>query len=213
MVNVIKNSIDIKINSEVLTLLSQKAIYFRKYNALLIADLHFAKAGYFRDAGIPVPVESALADLENLNLLLNEFNPEKLIILGDLFHAGKNFDMRYFEEWRNENGNLRIILVKGNHDILKDIYYEQLEIEIHTDKLELDNLILRHNYSYSDNYKYQLCGHVHPAVRVYGKGRQALTLPCFYFKENYGILPAFGNFTGRHVINPCENDKVFVIAD
>lgn len=212
MIKVIENSLDISICGEAMTLLRQKAVYFKKLNAIIITDLHFAKAGHFRNAGIPVPVEAALADLENLNLLLNEFNPEKLIILGDLFHAGENFDMRYFEEWRNENDNLRIILVKGNHDILKDIYYDQLGIEIHSNKLELDNLILKHNYSYSDSYKYQLVGHVHPAVRVYGRGRQGLTLPCFCFKENYGILPAFGSFTGRHVINPDENDKIFVIT-
>ncbi len=46
-----------------------------------------------------------------------------------------------------------------------------------------------------------------------GKASQSLRLPCFYFGENGGIMPAFGEFTGTYTIKPKKGEKVFVIAD
>jgi hypothetical protein len=46
-----------------------------------------------------------------------------------------------------------------------------------------------------------------------GKGRQAITLPCFYFGKQQGLLPAFGAFTGIARIRPKKNDRVYVIAE
>jgi metallophosphoesterase superfamily enzyme len=64
-----------------------------------------------------------------------------------------------------------------------------------------------------DNSKYTLSGHIHPAVQLKGPGRQAMKLPCFYFGKQYGVLPAFGSFTGTHVIEPKKDDDIFIIAD
>jgi metallophosphoesterase superfamily enzyme len=60
---------------------------------------------------------------------------------------------------------------------------------------------------------YNLSGHLHPGVNMRGKARQSVTLPCFYFGENMGLLPAFGTFTGLARIYPKKNDKVFVIVE
>jgi metallophosphoesterase superfamily enzyme len=58
-----------------------------------------------------------------------------------------------------------------------------------------------------------LAGHVHPAVRVGGRGRDRLRLPCFWFGPRVGVLPAFGAFTGTHTITPAPGDRVFAVAD
>jgi len=59
---------------------------------------------------------------------------------------------------------------------------------------------------------YNLAGHVHPAVRLRGFGRQRLRLPCFYFGAQCGILPAFGAFTGLGDLRICEGDRVYVVT-
>ena len=61
--------------------------------------------------------------------------------------------------------------------------------------------------------KYNLAGHIHPCVRLRGAGRQRLRLPCFYFGDRQGILPAFGTFTGLGDVEVQNGDRVFVIAD
>jgi hypothetical protein len=40
-----------------------------------------------------------------------------------------------------------------------------------------------------------------------------MTLPCFYFGKDQGILPAFGSFTGMALIAPQKDDRIFVIAE
>jgi hypothetical protein len=40
-----------------------------------------------------------------------------------------------------------------------------------------------------------------------------LRLPCFHFGAHCGVLPAFGDFTGMHVVRPEAGDRVFVVAE
>jgi metallophosphoesterase superfamily enzyme len=60
---------------------------------------------------------------------------------------------------------------------------------------------------------YVLAGHVHPCVRVGGHGFDSLRLPCFHFGARVGVLPAFGEFTGSHVLPREEGDRVFAITE
>ena len=59
---------------------------------------------------------------------------------------------------------------------------------------------------------YALSGHIHPAVRLSGQG-ESMRLPCFWFGKRYGVLPAFGAFTGSAEVLPRRGDQVYVIAD
>ena len=60
--------------------------------------------------------------------------------------------------------------------------------------------------------RYVLAGHVHPAVRLSGPGRQHARLPCFWVRATGTVLPAFGDFTGTGIIEPAEDDRVFAVA-
>jgi metallophosphoesterase superfamily enzyme len=61
--------------------------------------------------------------------------------------------------------------------------------------------------------QYNIAGHIHPGIHLRGKGRQELTLPCFYFGGRQGLLPAFGAFTGLARIYPKKGEQVFAIAE
>jgi hypothetical protein len=50
-------------------------------------------------------------------------------------------------------------------------------------------------------------------VHLSGVGGLSTTLPCFYFGTRYGLLPAFGDFTGTALIRPQSGDRVFVLVD
>jgi len=212
----IGNSIDILIKNEPFTLLPQKAAYYKNEKALIVSDIHIGKTGHFRNAGIPVPGELAFTDLMQLDDLLShpKLNVKKLIVLGDLFHSDFNVDFKIFEEWINKHNDMELNLVKGNHDILSDDYYEAINVKVFNYITTGKFLFVHaHNDKQSDNGLYKISGHMHPAVRIYGKAKQTLTLPCFYFGKDYAVLPAFGRFTGRFIINPCEDDFVFVITE
>lgn len=197
-------------------LLPEKAIYWQKRNTLLVADLHIGKAGHFRKHGIAVPEKVNKTNLQKLSGLLESTNTEHLIILGDLFHSDINSEWQQFIAWRKQNPELEVSLVIGNHDILKKQNYHAGLINLFK-KMTLEPFLLIHDLNELTDPKsianYILSGHIHPAVQLKGRGRQTMKLPCFYFGKDYGVLPAFGNFTGTYVIEPKREDLVYIIAD
>jgi len=100
----------------------------------------------------------------------------------------------------------------GNHDILdRKILVQALDL-IHEQDCQLGPFLLTHDPQPGSGL-YNLCGHIHPAIRIKGVGLQSERLPCFYFSEDYGILPAFGSFTGAHTLTPSKKDSVYIIAE
>ncbi|MFT6748906.1 MAG: metallophosphoesterase superfamily enzyme, partial [Flavobacterium sp.] len=57
------------------------------------------------------------------------------------------------------------------------------------------------------------CGHIHPGIKLKGKGKQFVKLSCFYVKENQIILPSFGTFTGNYFVSPTKNEQIYAIVD
>ncbi|ASU33471.1 ligase-associated DNA damage response endonuclease PdeM [Mucilaginibacter xinganensis] len=198
-----------------LLLLPQKAIYWQQKKTLIAADVHLGKVGHFRKAGIAVPRDMEQNDLSVLSDLIFEHKPEKIIFLGDFFHSDMNADWDWFILWRSQFPNLEIILVKGNHDIIDDSYYQNLNIQLHEHLLVGPFLMLHHplpesNLALAEGYVF--CGHIHPGIRLTGKGRQSLTLPCFAFGARQLVLPSFGQFTGRVAIRSSKADRIFAIT-
>ncbi|HBS77960.1 MAG TPA: DEAD/DEAH box helicase, partial [Pseudomonas sp.] len=58
-----------------------------------------------------------------------------------------------------------------------------------------------------------LAGHLHPAFRLHGRGRQSLRLPCFCIGARLSLLPAFGSFTGMMEVGADPGRRLFVAGD
>jgi len=63
------------------------------------ADLHLGKAATFRRAGIPVPEGTSARDLARLATLVRDTGADRLLILGDLFHARVGCTERVLSEF------------------------------------------------------------------------------------------------------------------
>ncbi|HTI60311.1 ligase-associated DNA damage response endonuclease PdeM [Mucilaginibacter sp.] len=204
--------LDFNLLGQDLLLLPQKAIYWKQEKALIAADVHLGKVGHFRKAGIAVPRDMEQTDLSELSDLIYEHKPAKLIFLGDLFHSDMNADWEWFRMWRQQHKKLEIHLVRGNHDIIHDQHYIELNVALHDDMHIGPFLMLHHPLTEAKLDKteaYAFCGHIHPGVHLSGKGRQSVTLPCFAFGEKQGVLPSFGRFTGRVAIRHQKTDRIF----
>jgi DNA ligase-associated metallophosphoesterase len=204
-----------KLLDQDLLLLPQKAIYWQQQKMLIAADVHLGKVGHFRKAGIAVPRDMEQDDLAVLSDLIFEHRPEKLIFLGDLFHSDKNADWDWFVMWRRQFPKLQIILIKGNHDIIADSHYHNLNIALYNELL-VGPFMMQHHPLADDDLQqsagYVFCGHIHPGINLVGRGRQSLTLPCFAFGSRQVILPSFGKFTGRVAIRNQKADRIFAVA-
>ena len=201
------SSLAIQLQGEELELLPEKAIYWKAQNCLILSDLHLGKAGHFRKHGIPVSRKVHLADIQVLESLILNQQPEKVILLGDLFHSFHNNEWKDFVAFLHHYDSVRFTLVEGNHDILEE-YPQSLDV---VDELELGPFSFTHIRK--ETIRYNISGHIHPGVTIRGRAKQSVTMACFCFADDYGLLPAFGQFTGIKKIRPKKSDRVYGVVD
>lgn len=200
---------------QTLHLLPQRAIYWQEKKALLVADVHLGKVGHFRKSGIAIPKNMEQSDLAVLSDLIEEHQPEKLFILGDFFHSDMNADWQWMALWREQHKQVDITLVLGNHDIIEEKNYHGIGIKTCLHCQEGPFVLMHHPVTSAGKLDgfYGLAGHIHPGVTLTGRGRAYVTLPCFSFGKEQGILPSFGRFTGKVSLQYRESDRVFAVLE
>jgi DNA ligase-associated metallophosphoesterase len=205
------------IKNQQLWLSSDRTIFWEEEKALIVSDMHIGKTGHFRKAGIAVPQGVFKEDLQRLVQQLQYFQPKQLIIVGDLFHSDANKELQLFQKWRDDLGDLHIQLIKGNHDILSEKWYSSMNIFTHKEILKIKKFCFQHDMGKCEQSlvasDYLFSGHIHPGIQISGVGRQVLKFPCFYFTDEFCILPAFSKFTGVALIEPKQGEVVFAIVN
>ncbi|MEY3369132.1 MAG: hypothetical protein RI973_2287 [Bacteroidota bacterium] len=208
------NTLPIEIQGQSLLLSPGRAVFWENERTLILSDLHIGKGGHFRKAGIPVPGLVQEADLDRLAGLIRQFNPGRLLVTGDMFHAQSNLDVERFKSWRQGFPAVDMVLVKGNHDILKATQYQALGLELVPDGYTAGPFrFVHHPPAPGEPSAYTFCGHLHPGVGLLGPGRQRLRFPCFWFAGNRAVLPAFSLFTGLSLIQAAREDRVFALVE
>ncbi len=198
-----------------LWLLAEKAIYWPAQRLLLIADAHFGKAAAYRSLGQPVPHGTTASNLAVIDRLLQRYPCDGLIFLGDFLHAPGSHaptTLAALSQWRANNALLQITLIRGNHDRRAGDPPKELNFEVVAEPLLLGPFALQHEPDPHPTHTV-LAGHIHPAYRLRGPGRQKLRLPCFLLDEQVSLLPAFGAFTGGYTIEAMGKQRVFVVGD
>ena len=193
-------------------LLPQKALFLPEHDMLVLGDLHLGKAMHFRKAGIFMPQASAARDYQVLHNLIQHYQPEAVYFLGDLFPSLHNSEWLQFEKLVTAYPDIHFTLIRGNHDLLDEAYYERLQITIIPHVFQLGNLIFSHKpLAEVPEGLINIAGHIHPGCMVRGLGRQSIKLPCFYLKEQTFLLPAFGLLTGLHILEQSAATTIFAI--
>lgn len=204
----------LSLQNQRLILHPERALFWGESKMLIVADPHFGKSQVLRDNGIPVPGGTTAGDLERLSKLLDEFHCRKLLFLGDLTHGRINNPVIYnrlIEQWRRRHMEIEISLVTGNHDRYAGRLPLQFQIDRVADEIIIEPFHFTHQLR-RNHSRYSIAGHLHPAVTLMGTGRQQETIPCFCFGSRTAVMPAFGAFTGSHVIHPQSDDRIFVVA-
>jgi uncharacterized protein len=206
--------LDWEVAGQQLMLLPEKAVYWKNERVLIVADLHIGKVGHFRKAGIPIPKLMEQEDLAVLSDLLRVLNPLKVLFLGDLFHSELNDDWNWLKLWRQLFADLEIILVLGNHDILQENHYLEAGFAV-CKSLVMGPFSFTHDpvdrRKIADSFNF--AGHIHPGVKLFGKGRQSVVLPAFCFGEKDALLPAFGKFTGTFCVDCDQYNDIFPVVN
>ena len=114
--------------------------------------------------------------------------------------------------WRRSHAERQFIVVRGNHDRRAGDPPPEWEMRCANEPFLEAPFVLRHAPGAS-NDGYALAGHLHPAVRLRGRGGLRARLPCFVVGPRQMILPAFGGFTGATLIRPQAGERIYAIAD
>lgn len=198
------------------------AAHWIQQNTLFVADLHLGKDVLFRQSGTPFPEGSTQCTLRRLAREIREIQPERLVVLGDMFHARAaltNEIHGLMDHFTREYPNLPITLVPGNHDRGMEQCGDCWGIEITSRRWNFSGICCQHDPAQQvflncespacDGLK--LCGHIHPSVRTGLAGRKE-KLSCFWYSRDCLILPAFGTLAGTHRIQPQSDDRLWCLA-
>ena len=188
--------------------------FLRNSRALLVSDLHLGKDAGFRASGLPVPMGADARTLDRLTAAVLETGCEHVFIVGDLWHSRSGSTVavvRKFEDWILES-SASIHLIEGNHDLHATPRSEIAGLQYCGERHELDGICLVHDPIEADNLA-SVCGHIHPGIRIEGKGRQSVWVRAFWRKGNVLILPAFGDLTGQVSVDVGVDDDLFAVAD
>lgn len=206
---------EVEVAGERLLLLPEKAVFWPAQSMLIIADIHFGKAASFRAQGIPVPRGTTSENLQGLDGLIDAHGARHVVFLGDFLHARAahaSSTQQAMLAWRERRRDLRLTLVRGNHDKHAGDPAAPLGIELVDEPHMVGPFAFCHHPDLDlDDGGYALAGHVHPAW-VLATRFDSLRLPCFVVGSERMILPSFGSFTGGHVVTREAGDAIFVTS-
>lgn len=205
----IEGACDVQLAGERIILLPGRGVWWPTRSVLIVADVHLGKCQAYRAHGVPIPVGVLDADLARLGAMVVETGASRLIVLGDLIHAGIGLSTQVIERvaaWRTDLP-ATVELIPGNHDGDTARLPASWRIDIREPGALEGPFVLRHEPA-TEPRGYTLCGHIHPAARV-----GPLRLACFWLGARTAVLPAFSVFTGSVVVRPEEGDRIYVVAD
>jgi len=184
----------------ILEMLPSRALFLPGTKELLICDVHLGKAEYFQKNGIPLTNNSDENNFSRIKKIVKKYSPEKLIILGDLFHSKFSIDKTLQKKVEDLPILLKtnVELVLGNHD--EGCNIKNIKI---LNNIKTKNIVFSHEpVNLADNKTLNICGHYHPKLYL-KNGSDKLSFRCFAMDniKNTLFLPAFGDLTGGY---PCK---------
>ncbi len=203
----------IELCGERLDLHHERAVYWPRRRTLIVADVHLGKGAAFRRAGLAIPSGGTRQDLLRLDALIGEFCPERLLVLGDLFHAPLLAAESWFGDvgaFRERHATLALEVLRGNHDRGLHRVPPGWRIAWHDGALPEPPFVFTHE-PVDDARGYVLAGHLHPVLRL-RSSIDALRMPVFWLRERHGVLPSFGGFTGGYGIARSGGERVYAVT-
>lgn len=169
------------------------ALYLPAEATLVVADLHLEKGSAYAAHGQFLPPFDSEATLLRLSGVIEHYQPQRVIALGDSFHdaaAWQRLSARAMAMLEVLAAPRDWLWISGNHDPAPP----QGVAGSCADGVKVGSAWLRHEPE-AASVEPQICGHFHPVARLSGRGIN-VRRRCFAFTSNILILPAFAALTG-----------------
>jgi DNA ligase-associated metallophosphoesterase len=201
-----------------MVLRADRTLWLPEGRTLVVSDLHLGKAAVFRHHGLAVPEGDTERDLGRLSEAIGSCGAGRLVIAGDFFHAPAAQSAEVLAAvrgWRERHAGLAVRLVVGNHDRGAAMPPGDLGFAVSARDWTEGGLTFVHDPEEAGDEGYAVAGHVHPVLRLKGRGRMGSgpAVPCFWVRRRVLVLPGFGTFTGGAAVRPVVGDRVYAVAD
>ena len=171
-------------------------VFWPARRTLIVADLHLEKASSYAARGALLPPYDSRATLEILARLARDYEPARIIALGDSFHVSEGAarlappDRMALERIM---ARADFVWIAGNHDPLscKGMALPGSSAETHAEaKLEFRHVAAPHRAVSGE-----VSGHYHPKARTETRGGR-VSRRCFVVDSQRLLLPALGAYAG-----------------
>ena len=188
-----------------------KSMYIEKLGTLVITDLHMGYEESLSSVGVQLPRSQYNEIIENLEMIFEYLarkgkKVKEIVILGDLKHEFGSVSKQewndvlelldYLKELLGERG--KIILIKGNHDVILNPIAEKRGIKIVGFYVKKEYFFMHGDREFSECFdkkiKTIVLGHKHPTITI-RKEAKSEKYKCFlvgkWKTKEIVILPSF----------------------
>ncbi len=193
-------------------LMHERAVFLEHLNVIVAADLHLGKGETMRVHGVGVPRGELDATLARLGSAVRRSGASRVIVVGDLLHAGVGLTDSMITHVGSFLSGLgaRLQVVVGNHDRAIGRVAQAWGLEVLGETWSEGGFRFIHAPDEQQD-AFTWCGHLHPAV-VLKRGGDGAKLACFWLRRRHGVLPAMGRLTAGGAIRPSRGDGVYAVA-
>jgi DNA ligase-associated metallophosphoesterase len=182
------------------------ALFHQRERWLAVADLHFGYEISQRAAGGLFPLWGMQAIEQRLLALVDAYDPQTLVVIGDLVHdrsaAGEAQKLI-----TRLNESCQTIVVAGNHD--RRIAHAVPLVP----SWKSDGFVFHHGHcAIEGSHRIQIIGHHHPAATITDGAGLRLKLPAFVQQDRCWIMPAFSAWAAGSTWRAAEESRVWLCS-
>jgi uncharacterized protein len=166
----------------------ERALYLERERTLVIADIHWGYAHCHRRQGNLLPLWGNEACAHRLGLLMERYNPLRIIWLGDSLHTPDA--AAFAEEFLDRlSPMLEVIIIRGNHDRR----WRRADV----DEYRMGDYVFHHGDQevIRRPSSIEVIGHIHPAFTWSDGAGMRLKVPVLVESAHRLILPAFSDWS------------------
>ncbi len=169
---------------------NDRCLLLERERTLVIGDLHLGYEKALEDEGVYIPRMNTDSIRDSLNRIIGKYEPETIVLLGDIKHDFRRAKYEGKEEVRSIIdlilGAADVVIVKGNHDNYLQNIVSDYGLQA-VDHIDVGGYRLEHGHVDS-GVRPVIIGHEHPSVRIAGALSGGVKVQCFLYARKDGVI-------------------------